>query len=946
MTLYRGNNQAAKLYVGRDEVQKVYVGATEVYANTSNTPTGSGDLPSDLNQVLSFSSSNGLVQSVPGLSGGALDADGIWMAGYVFFDGANWKNGALMGFSDADVGFRQLVLQTNRAVARNDSFYDSGILSTPTAPGWYLCVSHVHQTGLNRASIKFWRNNEYTQEVNQNVKSDVSTFDTVGVGLFPYGATSQHLSMPACGFAWGYGDPSALHAWAYNDGQIRNLLEYDFASDSDLTLESYWAGAREGTAGDFAVSEANDLVGELSSWTEVGTLAWADRVPPWIAGAGGVAGIQSVTVAADTPNQVTVIATLPRGAFVSPEIVHTEAEFDLWTTRGFGPIRAQSASSAVMGNQVTVTLTLNRNLYASEEVFFQTGSGWLSDGNNEGAKESGTVINNSGLSNPALATGLSFGTVAVGFAAEHQVGFYQDNLGYVVDAGSGVEIIDTYPSPATAARGREQVDLHGATKNPRRQLYEHGYDGRNTASGFTRYTQDRNDALEASVSMTVYDSFVKVRSNINLRSENGGTSYHPVYLEQAWGLYVTSAVPGENDFCPPLVGYDGASARPTMSLNVNAIAASLPSYSTSGHDRPPIAEVAARVNRYNPCAVQIRSVEDRRHLTPSGITEADGYGLKYAQTLNAASLCLIGDDATAEKAEIVRGLASWGWQWYHGLKAENGSIGPDGGQSQYHPFPMILALAWSGASAAEVGAVATDIPANLFGQTARLDASLVSAVMNPHGTVGESLPKSPNDNLPYASHRKLVSSVSGNTITMATAREAEIGGSARTNPKIGHVGMRLRRESDGLTALIVAENAADRAYTIDSASGFAVGDVVFVIPPYEAAVGDYEWSVIGYPNNANSFGPDTSYRSLNSWSGMVLAVRALGLMHANFEAWEGYVARANEADNPTAASDYPHHHSTYIGVGPNEPRNDTALSWDRGFWNQHWSTISSVTSRI
>ena len=34
MTIYRGNNQAAKLYVGNDEVQKVYMGTTEVYATT------------------------------------------------------------------------------------------------------------------------------------------------------------------------------------------------------------------------------------------------------------------------------------------------------------------------------------------------------------------------------------------------------------------------------------------------------------------------------------------------------------------------------------------------------------------------------------------------------------------------------------------------------------------------------------------------------------------------------------------------------------------------------------------------------------------------------------------------------------------------------------------------------------------------------------------------
>ncbi len=331
-------------------------------------------------------------------------------------------------------------------------------------------------------------------------------------------------------------------------------------------------------------------------------------------------------------------------------------------------------------------------------------------------------------------------------------------------------------------------------------------------------------------------------------------------------------------------------------------------------------------------------------MTVGGITNEDGYGLKYAEMLNAAGISLIGDDPAASKEDLVRGLASWGHRWYHGFDAENASIGADGGQNQYHPFPMILSRQWSGATGAEVGAVATEIPANLFGQTAELDASLVSAVMNPHGTAGESLPKSPNDNLPYASHRKLVSGVSGNVVTMSTARLAEIGGSSSTNPKISHVGMRLRRESDDLTALITAENAANRTYTLDDGTGFAISDSVYVIPPYDAQVGDFEWSVLGFPNNANSFGPDTSYRNLNGWSGMVMCIRALGLMHANFEAWEGYVARANISGEP-AGSDYPTHHTQYRR-GPNEPQSPLFFNLDRDFWNAHWAAISAGPSTI
>jgi len=406
-----------------------------------------------------------------------------------------------------------------------------------------------------------------------------------------------------------------------------------------------------------------------------------------------------------------------------------------------------------------------------------------------------------------------------------------------------------------------------------------------------------------------------------------------------------SSAPGANEFCPPLVGYDGASARPVMSLDVSAVASALPAYSASGQARPPIAEVAARVARFNPTAGQIGSIEDRRIMTPSGITDEDGYGLNYATTMNAAGLCLIGDDSATSKEDVVRGLASSGWQWYNAITNEGGTIGPDGGQNQYHPFPMILALAWSGESAATIGGVATNIPCNFFGQTFELDASLVTAVTTPHGIPGEALPKSPNDNLPYASHRKLVSAVSGNVITMATAQEAEIGGSPNTNPKIDHEGMVLQRESDGYQTIVSAQDPLARAYAVENAGTITPGDTVFLVPPYTPVVGDFEWSLLGAPSTGNSFGPSASYRGLNEWSGMVMAVRALGNMHANFEAWEGYVVRANEADNPTAAGDYFDHHSVYRR-GPNEPQSSLFFNWDRDFWTAHWATISNVPSTI
>ena len=900
-------------------------------------------------QVLAFSGSDGLVQPIANFSGGALDTDGFWLAGYAFFDGSNWDYDTLVSLGSSTIGYKQVAVRTNGGYARGDAGVGTDDLGTPSAPGWKLCVMHLALTTSNRADLRYWRNGEYVETLSISFKTDLTAFNQIGIGHRASISLQDTLKVPACGFAWGYGDPAGMQAWAYNGGALRDLQDYDFAGDADAALEGYWAGNRVGDQSAFDPQDILDEAGPLSNWAELGSVEWTDRSPPWLAG--GIASIQSVTIEDAARNQAVVVVSNSLGDFLpSPDIAFTEADFDIWTERGFGPIRVQSAQAVLVGDQATVTLTLNRDIHASEAIRYQTSSGWYSDGGTNGASQAGLATNNSALADPATMTGLSFGKVAVEFAAPHVAGFYQDGLGYVVDDGSGVQITDTYPSPAMAQDERISStilrDIHGAQVNPRRDTYNHGYDGRSRHGTLDiRYQDGLNIAKALPASLATHDSFIKVRSNILNASENGGDSYHSVFIEEAWGLHVTSFAPGANDFCPPLVGYDGTTARPVMSFDVSAVASSLPSYSTNGQARPPIAEVAARVARFNPTAGQIGSVEDRRVMTPSGITDEDGYGLPYAATFSAAGLCLIGDDTAAAKEDVVRGLASSGWQWYNALTAEGASIGPDGGQNSYHPFPMILALAWNGESAATIGAVATSIPANLFGQPVKFDAALVAAVMNPHGTAGEPLPKSSNDDLPYASHRKLVSDVAGNVVTMATAREAEIGGSGNTNPKIGHVGMRMRRESDGLTALITAENATARTYTLDNAAGFAASDTVYVIPAYDAAVGDYDWTLLGAPHNANSFGPNTSYRSLNKWSGMVMAVRAMGYMHANFDAWEGYVARANEADNPTASSDYPSHHSVYRR-GPNEPKSPLFYNWDRDFWNAHWAAISTVPSTI
>ncbi len=159
--------------------------------------------------------------------------------------------------------------------------------------------------------------------------------------------------------------------------------------------------------------------------------------------------------------------------------------------------------------------------------------------------------------------------------------------------------------------------------------------------------------------------------------------------------------------------------------------------------------------------------------------------------------------------------------------------------------------------------------------------------------------------------------------------------------------MRLREESVGdPTSRINFVDDDNRFYTVDDASGFTIGNEVYVIPSYDPQVGDYEWCILNPATGANANGLNfcsvATYRNLLQWSGMVMSIRALGLMHADFANWEGYVARANQDDDP-AGDDYPTHHSTYRGADPEGPE---IYRWDRDFWADHWPAISQVPSTI
>jgi len=115
-------------------------------------------------------------------------------------------------------------------------------------------------------------------------------------------------------------------------------------------------------------------------------------------------------------------------------------------------------------------------------------------------------------------------------------------------------------------------------------------------------------------------------------------------------------------------------------------------------------------------------------------------------------------------------------------------------------------------------------------------------------------------------------------------------------------------------------------------------------PTYHS-VGSYEWFKKGPENYANPeslYNPHAAagYRNLNTWAGELVALQALGYVHSAWDAFRGYVVRANLPNEPSF-DNYPSHFTGYTTSS-----NPGGYQWDSGFWTSHWTTISAVTQTV
>jgi hypothetical protein len=340
--------------------------------------------------------------------------------------------------------------------------------------------------------------------------------------------------------------------------------------------------------------------------------------------------------------------------------------------------------------------------------------------------------------------------------------------------------------------------------------------------------------------------------------------------DQAW-LHVRDTVPAAGTFSPPAFWHpDVKKQRPTRVVDLAAVMAWLPSLSTAGMTRPLTwAQLAPMFDRPAATRVAVISVGSSGYeaWTPRGfvITGGSNYDPFTACLISQVCNGLIGDSWSAgdKEAALVR-MLQHGCQWAETLMHYGDWWVTDGGHKASMAAPMALWLAATGQLARARRAWDFALSGNLPGQYFSLTADDINQC-HPHSDTSR----------PHFAFLRTVSSVTGNVI-----RVPRVSGE---NQNITLQGMRLRRPSDGATALVTnvgyPANALDITIDAQPSPAFAPSHVVHCEPVFTPTAGDPEWSAKGRLSSWNwfTFSPD-SYRKSQSAQEMVLFLEALQIL--------------------------------------------------------------------
>lgn len=441
--------------------------------------------------------------------------------------------------------------------------------------------------------------------------------------------------------------------------------------------------------------------------------------------------------------------------------------------------------------------------------------------------------------------------------------------------------------------------------------------------------------------MTPGSVFVKAVSRDNVTTAISQTR-SGVVLSYAQ-IDCVSAAPGPNRFSSPAIWPSASTAsRPLIEVDVDAIYATLPSYSTAGHNTVTWADVSFFIDKHEPTYGKIDGTNAGNgyestmpwNFGTGGGSSSANYGLEIARPMAGLAMGLIGDNwSAADKKAAIKRVVQLGSHWYWGFKGGNGVRGTDGGHCQFHQMVMLLALKWSGYTS-EYSYFHTNLNGN-FRQALRTTVAVRKGILTPH--TGRSLTTD------WAvSRKRLTNSVVGNVIGLAFDRTGAGGGPDGSNLNV--LGLLLvhdltgeaRRLITGGPSSIRSGQVSYYSFTVESEFTSAVtGDLFYFQPNYTINHWDMLWSIGINPGsfmgNANA-----QYFGLQSWTIQLLAIVALGIpvpVNSPLENAIRFALRANLADTPSATQDFP----SFLGSTMTSGYAITA--WPSDFYASHGATI-------
>ena len=523
------------------------------------------------------------------------------------------------------------------------------------------------------------------------------------------------------------------------------------------------------------------------------------------------------------------------------------------------------------------------------------------------------------------------------------VGYSVDGVPYVVGA---FDIISD-PTPAYV------VPISGTDINRGKNGYQKDPVRGNSQQWDKRMTLSFVTPTETfPLSMTPGSVFVKAVSKDNVTL--GTTDLRSGVVLSYAQIDCVAIAPGPNRFSSPAIWPSASTAtRPVIEVDVDAIYATLPSYSTAGHSTVTWADVAFFIDRHEPTFGKIDSAaagngyEAAMPWRFGADPTYKNYGRAIAVVMSGLALGLIGDNwSAADKKSAIKRVVQLGSHWYWGAKGGNGSRYPDGGHFQFYQMVMLLALKWSGYTS-EYDYVLTRLPGN-WDQAFRATVTNRKGITTPHtGTAATDW---------IVSRKRLSNNVTGNTIGLAFSRAGGGGGPDQFN--IGVYGLLLVHDLTGETRRVISPptgigyitsgTVVYKTLTVESEFTSAVtGDLFYFRPNYTVNHWDILWSERnGGTALTNSFFgnaaaqyfilAENSPSSQQGWMAQLMALIVLGVpvpANSRMETAIRLALKTNLADTPSAIENFPNIMGGTITSG------SAATDWPSDFYASHGATI-------